>query len=159
MSIFYCCRICDIFDQMLDRASELPETTAELVELQNYLNECRDVTMCNLKEKIQTAAENVLFLMQHALLSCKRYFVVDPVLNEVTICYYHINGQHVAPFLVHCQNQIPLTLPLIGSSIHTTHRPPLLCKSMLPTPDFIVWITLRPWWWDTQAVLKCWSLT
>ncbi|GFG29080.1 hypothetical protein Cfor_00250, partial [Coptotermes formosanus] len=62
-------KICDIFDEMLERASELPETTADLVELQNYLNECRDVTIYNLKEKIHTAGENVLFLMQNALLS------------------------------------------------------------------------------------------
>ena len=88
LSIFYYCRICDIFDEMLDRASELPETTAELVELQNYLNECREVTMHNLKEKIQTAAENVLFLMQHALLSRKGYFVVATVINEVIFVYY-----------------------------------------------------------------------
>jgi dynein heavy chain len=57
---------------MSNRARELPQTTAELVELQNYLNECRDVTMYNLKGKIRTTAENVLFLMQHALLSRKR---------------------------------------------------------------------------------------
>jgi dynein heavy chain len=62
---------------MLERASELPETTADLVELQNYLNECRDVTIYNLKEKIHTAGENVLFLMQNALLSRKRYFVIE----------------------------------------------------------------------------------
>jgi dynein heavy chain len=67
-------RICDIFDEISNRASELPETTAELVELQNYLNECRDVTMCNLKKKIQISAANVLFLMEHALLSRKRYY-------------------------------------------------------------------------------------
>jgi hypothetical protein len=83
MSIFYYCRICDIFDEMLDRASELPETTAELVELQNYLTDCREVTMSKLKEKIQTAAENVLFLMQHALLSRKGYFILEIVINEV----------------------------------------------------------------------------
>lgn len=88
MNIFYYCRICDIFDEMLDRASELPETTPELVELQNYLNECREVTMYNLKEKIQIAAENVLFLMQHALLSCKGYFVVETVINEAIFVYY-----------------------------------------------------------------------
>jgi dynein heavy chain len=71
---FIVCRICDIFDEISNRASELPETTAELVELQNYLNECRDVTMCNLKGKIRISAANVLFLMQHALLSRKRYY-------------------------------------------------------------------------------------
>lgn len=53
---------------MSSRASELPETTAELVELTNYLTESRDVTMYDLKAKIQITAQNVLFLMQHAVL-------------------------------------------------------------------------------------------
>jgi dynein heavy chain len=73
---------------MSNRASELPETTAELVELQSYLNECRDVTMYDLREEIRTAAENVLFLMDHALLSRKRYsFVLKTVVSKVIISY------------------------------------------------------------------------
>ncbi|XP_068084555.1 dynein axonemal heavy chain 3 [Anabrus simplex] len=61
--------ICDVFDAMSDRVSEIPETTVDLVALQNYLVECRDVTMFDLKAKIRVTAENVLFLMSYAVLS------------------------------------------------------------------------------------------
>lgn len=61
--------ICDKFDEMSQRVSENTETVAELVALQNYVVECRDVTMYNLKELIRKTAENVLFLMDHAHLS------------------------------------------------------------------------------------------
>ncbi|XP_047106954.1 dynein axonemal heavy chain 3 [Schistocerca piceifrons] len=61
--------ICAVFDEMSDRVREMPKTTAELVELNNYIIECRDVTMFNLKEQIRISAENVLFLMDHAILS------------------------------------------------------------------------------------------
>ncbi|KAL0279081.1 UNVERIFIED_CONTAM: hypothetical protein PYX00_000712 [Menopon gallinae] len=60
--------ICDTFDKMSSRASELPETTAELVELTNYLLESRDSTMYELRKKIQTTAQYVMFLMTHAVL-------------------------------------------------------------------------------------------
>ncbi|XP_046404632.1 dynein axonemal heavy chain 3 [Ischnura elegans] len=60
--------ICNEFDIMADRASEMPDNTQELVELTNYLTDSREVTMFNLREKIRTAAENVLFLMTHAIL-------------------------------------------------------------------------------------------
>ncbi|KAK6624385.1 hypothetical protein RUM44_011244 [Polyplax serrata] len=60
--------ICNVFDQMSFRASELPETTAELVELTNYLLESRDSTMFKLKSKIQQTAQCVLFLMNQAIL-------------------------------------------------------------------------------------------
>lgn len=54
---------------MSQRSSEMPETTAQLVELLNYIVECRDVTMYDLKEKSRIAAANILFLMDHADLS------------------------------------------------------------------------------------------
>lgn len=54
---------------MSQKVSGTPETVAELVELQNYVIECRDVTMYNLKEQIRKTAENVSFLMEHAHLT------------------------------------------------------------------------------------------
>ncbi|XP_050297987.1 dynein axonemal heavy chain 3 [Anthonomus grandis grandis] len=63
--------ICDTFDEMSQKVSGTPETVAELVELQNYVAECRDVTMYNLKEQIRKTAENVSFLMQHAHLTAE----------------------------------------------------------------------------------------
>ncbi|XP_023310238.1 dynein heavy chain 3, axonemal [Anoplophora glabripennis] len=62
-------RICDTFDEMSQKVSVSPDTVAELVELQNYVVECRDVTMYNLKEQIRKTAEYVMFLMNHAHLS------------------------------------------------------------------------------------------
>lgn len=53
------------------RASELPESTAELVELTNYLLESRDSTMFKLKAKIQITAQYVLFLMNQVILPSK----------------------------------------------------------------------------------------
>lgn len=53
---------------MAAKVSQVPETTAELVELTNYINESRDSTMFNLKTKLITTAEYVMFLLSHALL-------------------------------------------------------------------------------------------
>lgn len=64
-------RICNTFDEMSLRISGIPNTVAELVALQNYVVECRDVTMYNIKEKIRQTVEYVLFLMQYAHLSGK----------------------------------------------------------------------------------------
>ncbi|XP_049869343.1 dynein axonemal heavy chain 3 [Pectinophora gossypiella] len=61
--------ICNIYEEMAQRASDTPETTAQLVELINYIQECRDCTMFDLREKARTTAEHVLFLMQHAHLN------------------------------------------------------------------------------------------
>ncbi|VEN60061.1 unnamed protein product, partial [Callosobruchus maculatus] len=62
-------KICDTFDEMSQKVSGSPDTVAELVALQNYVVECRDVTMYNLREQIRKTAENVIFLMEHAHLS------------------------------------------------------------------------------------------
>ncbi|KAK4874901.1 hypothetical protein RN001_014261 [Aquatica leii] len=58
--------ICDVFDGMSQRVSETTDTVVALVELQNFVAECRDVTMFNLREQIRESAENVLFLMDYA---------------------------------------------------------------------------------------------
>ncbi|XP_075973125.1 dynein heavy chain 3, axonemal [Anticarsia gemmatalis] len=58
--------ICNVYEEMAARASESPETTAQLVELINFIQESRDCAMFDLKEKSRTTAEYVLFLMQHA---------------------------------------------------------------------------------------------
>ncbi|KAB0793663.1 hypothetical protein PPYR_13283 [Photinus pyralis] len=62
-------KICDMFDEMSQRVSESTDTVAALVELQNYVIECRDVTLFNLRESIRETAEDVLFLMNYAHLS------------------------------------------------------------------------------------------
>ena len=54
---------------MSQKVSGTPESVADLVALQNYVIECRDVTMYNLKDQIRKTAENVNFLMEHAHLT------------------------------------------------------------------------------------------
>lgn len=62
---------------MAARASESPETTAQLVELIGYIQDCRDCAMFDLREKARTTAEYVLFLMQHAHLHCTDVFLQE----------------------------------------------------------------------------------
>ncbi|XP_050671120.1 dynein axonemal heavy chain 3 isoform X2 [Leptidea sinapis] len=61
--------ICNVYEEMASRASESPETTAQLVELLSYIQDCRDCAMFELREKSRTTAEHVLFLMDHAHLN------------------------------------------------------------------------------------------
>lgn len=70
-------RICNEYEKMAARASESPDTTAQLVELINYILECRDCAMFDLREKARTTAEHVMFLMEHAHLHCKYLFVLS----------------------------------------------------------------------------------
>ncbi|KAL0892691.1 hypothetical protein ABMA27_014410 [Loxostege sticticalis] len=58
--------IVDHFIAVNRKWNRAPETTAQLVELINYIADCRDCAMFDLKEKSRTTAEYVLFLMQHA---------------------------------------------------------------------------------------------
>lgn len=60
------------------RVSGTPETTAELVALQNYVIESRDVTMYNIREKLRQTVEYVVFLMEFAHLTCN--YVLSSVL-------------------------------------------------------------------------------
>lgn len=71
MSYIISKRICNVYEEMAARTSESPETTAQLVELIGYIQDCRDCAMFDLKEKARTTAEYVLFLMDHAHLTCK----------------------------------------------------------------------------------------
>ncbi|XP_071052042.1 dynein axonemal heavy chain 3 isoform X2 [Onthophagus taurus] len=61
--------ICNTFDEMSLKMNELPETVQELVALQNYVVESRDVTLYKLKENIRETGENLLFLMDYAILT------------------------------------------------------------------------------------------
>ncbi|XP_059479374.1 dynein axonemal heavy chain 3-like [Neocloeon triangulifer] len=60
-------RICNEFDEMSDRAAVLPEDTAGLVTLTQYLTHCQDVRMHELRKMIRTAAANLSFLVSYAI--------------------------------------------------------------------------------------------
>lgn len=52
-------------------AGERPSLTAEVVTLQNYLNECKEERIVKLKDKIKTTDDRVVFLLYHATLDGK----------------------------------------------------------------------------------------
>ncbi|CAG0883772.1 unnamed protein product [Cyprideis torosa] len=62
-------RICDQFQEMSSRLSVTPSSTNEVVSALKFLGKCTDVTMKDLKKRIQEAAERLMFLMDHATLS------------------------------------------------------------------------------------------
>lgn len=57
--------LCKIFDEIAGRISGMPETTLQVVELINYLNESRDTTMFNLRGDLVRSAELILFLFDY----------------------------------------------------------------------------------------------
>lgn len=78
-------KICDTFDMISDTVNKAPNTTAELVELMNFLQESRDATLFDLKSKINSVtSELVLFLMKYALLEPE-----DIRLNARTFVWPH----------------------------------------------------------------------
>ncbi|XP_053695545.1 dynein axonemal heavy chain 3 [Sabethes cyaneus] len=61
-------RICDEFEDMSLHAGERPKETPEVVALQNYLTQCREERMYQLKTEIKQVAQRVLFLLTYAIL-------------------------------------------------------------------------------------------
>ncbi len=63
-----CCRVCRTFEDICNRVSELPEKTAELVELTHFMIQSRDVTVFDLNIQILNIAENLLFIIDRTIL-------------------------------------------------------------------------------------------
>ncbi|XP_050529641.1 dynein axonemal heavy chain 3 isoform X2 [Daktulosphaira vitifoliae] len=53
------------FEKMAARASEMPDTTNDLVDLNNYVNKCRDSTLFKIKAQLQTVGEYMMFLFEY----------------------------------------------------------------------------------------------
>lgn len=64
-------RICRRYDEIADRLGEMPSTTAEIVELSDFLRESSEVTVFKLKDEIDEAANRLMFLLDYANLPCK----------------------------------------------------------------------------------------
>jgi len=60
------------FEEMATRANERIETTAELVDLTNYMNTCMSDTFFKLKTGIRESMERLLFLMEYHIFEGKR---------------------------------------------------------------------------------------
>lgn len=50
---------------MSTKSSEMPDTTEDLVELSNYVTECRDFTLSKMKAQMRTVGDYIMFLFQY----------------------------------------------------------------------------------------------
>ncbi|XP_038676444.1 dynein heavy chain 3, axonemal isoform X3 [Scyliorhinus canicula] len=60
--------ICQRYEEISDRISEIPETTEELVNLDTFVKKSSEVTITKLKEEIFEAADRLDFLLDYATL-------------------------------------------------------------------------------------------
>lgn len=56
---------------MCTKSSEMPDTTEELVELSNYVNECRDSTLSKMKGQLTTVGHYIMFLFEYTEFNSK----------------------------------------------------------------------------------------
>jgi len=67
---FFChFSICEELEEMSMKAGERPEETPEVVALQNYINECREMRIFAIKDEIKNVLKRVVFLLTHTYLS------------------------------------------------------------------------------------------
>ncbi|ESO89088.1 hypothetical protein LOTGIDRAFT_210054 [Lottia gigantea] len=59
--------ICRRYDEMTDKVSEMPDTTQEIVETQEFLKASMEVTVYKLKDEIDEAANRLMFLLDYAI--------------------------------------------------------------------------------------------
>lgn len=65
------CSICEELEEMSMKAGERPEETPEVVALQNYITECREMRIFAIKDEIKLVLKRVVFLLTHAYLTSK----------------------------------------------------------------------------------------
>ncbi|XP_078090943.1 dynein axonemal heavy chain 3-like [Mustelus asterias] len=75
-------RICQQYDSIMRKITNTTDSTRKLVQVQNYVDTLRSCEVLQLKDKLDIAAENLLFLMDYASLSKK-----DIVLNGNTFSW------------------------------------------------------------------------
>lgn len=63
--------ICEELEEMSMKAGERPEETPEVVALQNYITECREMRIFAIKDEIKLVLKRVIFLLTHAYLTSK----------------------------------------------------------------------------------------
>jgi len=50
---------------MSAKSSEMPDTTEDLVELGNYVTECRNSTLSKMKAQLRTVGDYIMFLFKY----------------------------------------------------------------------------------------------
>lgn len=65
----FCCRICDEYNFIAKRMSEVPQNTEQLVEYEAFLKKSSEVTVVKLNKELIKAAHRLQILMDYADLS------------------------------------------------------------------------------------------
>lgn len=73
---------------MAAKSSEMPDTTEDLVELSNYVNECRNSTLQKMKTQLRTVGDYIMFLFEYTEFNSE--FVVILFLKIILIENYKI---------------------------------------------------------------------
>lgn len=63
-------RICDKYEEITDTISSIPENTAQLVSLDQYIGKTSEDTIFKLIDEINVAIARLCFLMETAILPC-----------------------------------------------------------------------------------------
>lgn len=67
-------RICKAYDEIAEKVGRQPGSTAELVDIIEFLNQSIDSTIYKLEFKIGEAKKRLLFLMDYALIPSIVFF-------------------------------------------------------------------------------------
>lgn len=70
-SCFSLSSICNQYNTIADKVSEIPANTEELVSLIEFLKKSSDVTVFKLRRQLRDAIERLAFLMDYAVLPRK----------------------------------------------------------------------------------------
>ena len=65
------CRLCKQYDEISDKVQEMPNNTADLVALTQYLEHASTALVMKLQTSVDEAAERLVFLLDYATLSRK----------------------------------------------------------------------------------------
>ena len=63
------CRLCKQYDEISDKVQEMPNNTADLVALTQYLEHASTALVMKLQTSVGEAAERLVFLLDYATLS------------------------------------------------------------------------------------------
>lgn len=61
--------ICEDFEEISIRASDIPTNVAEMVTIQTFVNECCEINIFNLKNRLKNSVQRNTFLLSHTIMS------------------------------------------------------------------------------------------
>lgn len=66
-------RLCKQYDEISDKVQEMPNNTADLVALTQYVEHASTALVMKLQTSVDEAAERLAFMLDYATLSCEYY--------------------------------------------------------------------------------------